>query len=616
MKRIMLFGIILLTMTIFPVFKSLSGANAEPNHTATFIIDQRTYVTDNQAKTMDATPFIENGRSFVPARYLALALGVPEDKIIWNSSASTLTLVRDNVTISLAVGGNTIYINDQPFTIDAAPTLRDNRTYLPARHIAEAFGYDVAWDETVRAVLIGPPGNLPEASQDVLPSVGTYENLKDLLEKSQSSAFYGRMDEMVTTPGTILRTAPSAVQEKAASAAPAAAGESLSDNNAADYSKTNVQVEGVDEADIVKTDGTYIYQVNRERIIIARAAPPEAMEVVSVLNYTGKDFSPQEMYVDDNHLVVIGNTRTYGVYPLYNESGSSSGLKIMPPYNYYRPMVKAIVYNIEDRSNISQVRELELYGNYVSSRKVGQSLYLIANKYITFYPGREIEDPKPMYRDSVVSDSYKEIDYPSIRCFPDFVEPSYLIVAGLNLDQPEEKANVSSYLGSGQNIYASTENLYVAVTGYSYARKLANDLVPPSDLSRTKIYKFRIDQGQVSYAASGEAPGTILNQFSMDEHDGYFRIATTSGEVWRSGTHTSQNNLYILDSGLNMTGKIEGIAPGEKIYSVRFTGDRGYMVTFKQVDPFFVLDLSDPQQPAILGKLKIPGYSDYLHPYD
>jgi uncharacterized secreted protein with C-terminal beta-propeller domain len=102
----------------------------------------------------------------------------------------------------------------------------------------------------------------------------------------------------------------------------------------------------------------------------------------------------------------------------------------------------------------------------------------------------------------------------------------------------------------------------------------------------------------------------------MDEHKGYFRIATTVGEVWRTGENTSKNNVYVLDSSLSITGKIEGIAPGEKIYSVRFMGDRAYMVTFKKVDPFFVLDLQDPRNPAILGKLKIPGYSDYLHPYD
>jgi uncharacterized secreted protein with C-terminal beta-propeller domain len=618
MKKTIFFGIILLTLTTFLVFRSHPGANAEPNHTATFIIDQRTYVTDSQAKTMDAAPFIENGRSFVPARYLALALGVPEDKITWSSSSSTLTLVRDDVTVSLAAGGNIMYIDDQPHAMDVALVVRNDRTYLPARYIAEAFGYSVGWDGPVKAVLIGPPGNLPEPSQDVLPSVGTYENLKDLLEKSQTLTRVGTTADMVTTPGVVFSAPPRAAQEsKAATAAPIA-GAGLADNDSADYSKTNTQVEGVDEADIVKTDGTYIYQVNRERVIIARAAPPAEMEVISVLNYTGKDFSPQEMYVDDSHMVVIGSTRTYGVYPLYNESVPSSGLKIMPPYNYYRPMVKAVVYNIEDKSNIKQERDLELNGNYVSSRKVGQSLYLIANKNIYFYPGREIEEPKPLFRDSVAGDKFNEIDYPSIRCFPDFVEPSYLIVAGLNLDQPDEKANVSSFLGSGQNIYASTENLYVAVTGYSYydIKPLAADIMPPTDTSKTKIYKFQINEGQLSFAASGEAPGAILNQFSMDEHEGYFRIATTSGDVWRSGAYTSQNNLYVLDGSLAVVGEIEGIAPGEKIYSVRFTGDRGYIVTFKTVDPFFVLDLSDPQQPAILGSLKIPGYSDYLHPYD
>lgn len=617
MKKIIFFGIILLILTTFLVFRSNPGANAEPNHTATFVIDQRTYVTDSQAKSMDAAPFIENGRSFVPARYLALALGVPEDKIIWSSSSSTLTLVRDDVTVSLAAGGNTIYIDDQPLTMDAAPVLRNDRTYLPARYIAEAFGYSVGWDEAVKAVLIGPPGHLPEPSQDILPVVGTYENLKDLLEKSQVLTRVGIMNDMAMAPGAVGSATPRAAQESKSTAAAPTTGAGLSDTGKADYSKTNTQVEGVDEADIVKTDGTYIYQVNRERIIIARAAPAEDMEVIGVLNYSGKDFSPQEMYVDDNHLVVIG-TRSYGIHPLYSDSenDASSGLRIMPPYNYHREMVKAVIYNIEDKSNIKQERELELNGNYVSSRKVGQSLYLVANKSIYFYPGREIEEPKPLFRDSVVSDNFNEIDYPSIRCFPDFVEPSYLIVAGLNLDRPDEKANVSSFLGSGQNIYASTENLYVAVTGYSYYRDQFTDIMPPADMSKTRIYKFQINEGQLSYAASGEAPGTILNQFSMDEHEGYFRIATTSGDVWRSGAYTSQNNLYVLDSSLNGVGKIEGIAPGEKIYSVRFTGDRGYIVTFKTVDPFFVLDLSDPQHPGILGALKIPGYSDYLHPYD
>ena len=116
--------------------------------------------------------------------------------------------------------------------------------------------------------------------------------------------------------------------------------------------------------------------------------------------------------------------------------------------------------------------------------------------------------------------------------------------------------------------------------------------------------------------ATGKVPGSILNQFSMDENNGYFRIATTKGSVTGMGDNASRNNMYVLDMDLKQVGAIEDIAPGEKIYSVRYMGDRAYMVTFRKVDPLFVIDLSTPDKPEILGKLKIPGYSDYLHPYD
>jgi uncharacterized secreted protein with C-terminal beta-propeller domain len=140
-------------------------------------------------------------------------------------------------------------------------------------------------------------------------------------------------------------------------------------------------------------------------------------------------------------------------------------------------------------------------------------------------------------------------------------------------------------------------------------------LYQPAD-SNTKIYKFALQPGKVQYAGAAQVPGRILNQFSMDENQGYFRVATTSGEVWNNGQYSSTNNVYILDQDLKVCGQLENIAPGETIYSARFMGNRAYMVTFQQVDPFFVLDLSDPLNPAILGKLKISGVSDYLQPYD
>jgi uncharacterized secreted protein with C-terminal beta-propeller domain len=130
---------------------------------------------------------------------------------------------------------------------------------------------------------------------------------------------------------------------------------------------------------------------------------------------------------------------------------------------------------------------------------------------------------------------------------------------------------------------------------------------------RTVINKIGISEGDISYKSVGEVPGQVLNQFSMDEYSGYFRIATTVGQVFEGN---SFNSVYVLDSDMNTVGSVEDLAPGEKIYSARFMQDRAYIVTFKSVDPLFVIDLSNPKDPKVLGYLKIPGYSDYLHPYD
>jgi inhibitor of cysteine peptidase len=132
------------------------------------------------------------------------------------------------------------------------------------------------------------------------------------------------------------------------------------------------------------------------------------------------------------------------------------------------------------------------------------------------------------------------------------------------------------------------------------------------EYEKTSVYKISIDRMRISYSGSGQVPGRLLNQFSMDEHKGFFRVATTTGNMW---SETSLNHLYVLDERLRVVGSVEDIAPTERIYSARFLGDKAYMVTFREVDPFFVIDLSNPRSPEVLGELKIPGYSTYLHPY-
>lgn len=323
--------------------------------------------------------------------------------------------------------------------------------------------------------------------------------------------------------------------------------------------------------------------------------------------------------------------------------------------------MKTIIYDISDKSNPKKLREVDLEGQYISSRKIGPYLYLIANKYIDYYrimdkalPEYQNYKAVPSYRDTAVKDKFIDVDFKSINYFPRCIEPNYMILAGIDLDNIDKEALISTYLGSGQNIYASLENLYVTITGYKQI-----DIKPDAETStdsgekgsssnsdagfdtkpavetptvdakiavirkpkiineeNTMIYKFALKKGNAVYQTKGEVPGRILNQFSMDENGKFFRIATTTGQVWRDDEFTSKNNIYVLDDMLDIKGKIEDIAPGEQIYSVRFMGDRAYMVTFKTVDPLFVVDLKDPEEPKILGALKIPGYSDYLHPYD
>lgn len=623
------FIVLIILLALFVIFLPwLQPKVNAADHNAVFEIDRSNYLADGQSKPMDVAPFIKDDRVFVPARFLSYALGLSDGEIAWDGAGKSVVLSPKGARVKLTVGSNSLNVGNEARTMDVAPVLSGDRMFLPARWVAEALGYAVSWDEGSRSVLVGPPGNLPEPPAPGalgLPVVGTFDNLKALLEKAQPEGMYGEGGLRMALPAMKSMSQDVARNEAAApmpAEAPPGAG--------ADYSKTNVQVEGVDEADIVKTDGSYIYQVNRERVIISKAYPAEEMKVVSTLDFSQKGYSPQEMYVDDRHLVVIGSSRGYWDGPIVRPmfmpkiSADLAMPGIIPPPYYRQDTVRAIVYDISDKSKPKQVRELELDGRYVSSRKVGSAFYLVANKNIPYWPLRETDEPKPAYRDTVVKDEFIEIDYPAIKYFPDFAHPNYLVVAGLNLDRPDEKAFVDSYLGSGEDIYASTKNLYVAVTCYRHVvrplvREGSPQIMPepwPVDENKTKVYKFAMDGGKLTYSTSGEVPGTILNQFSMDEHNNYFRIATTRGDVWRSGEYTSKNNVYVLDGELKVTGKIEDIAPGEKIYSTRFLGDRGYMVTFKTVDPFFVIDLKDPKDPKILGALKIPGYSDYLHPYD
>ncbi|MET3699572.1 uncharacterized secreted protein with C-terminal beta-propeller domain [Bacillus oleivorans] len=435
----------------------------------------------------------------------------------------------------------------------------------------------------------------PAPEVEPLDVVGSYDGFKKMMkeiekDRSRFFAFDAVAMEAESSDG--------AVEQKSASSDSA---------SGADYSTTNVQVNGVDEADRIKTDGKYMYQVKENHLIISSVYPANEMKVVFQKEYED-DFYPSELYVDDKQLIVIGHGQ-------FKDPNIKSDVK-SEPYYYPHSSVKVLIYDLHDRHNLELIREVEVEGHYNSSRKIGNSIYLVSNKYIPVHIFDKDETPdedifKPAYKDSVLGEEIKRPNWDQIYYFPEFEEPNYLIVSGIDLSNPEKPASISTYLGASQNIYASKEHLYVSKPNFSESGFLLN---PAVDINTT-IFKFKLENGNASYIAEGEVEGQILNQFSMDEHNGYFRIATTTGEVWNE-KNASKNHLFILDQNLKKTGEIRDIAPNEAIYSVRFMGDRGYMVTFKKVDPLFVFDLKDPHNPSILGKLKIPGYSDYLHPYD
>jgi inhibitor of cysteine peptidase len=375
------------------------------------------------------------------------------------------------------------------------------------------------------------------------------------------------------------------------------------DGSATEYSTTNLQVRGVDEADFVKNDGKYIYLISGEKLVIVDAYPAEKADILSETNLSGQ---PVELFLSGNRLVVFS-------------SGQDETLvkpeKSLAPVPYWRQMTHASVYDISDRSDPELVRTISLSGSYLDSRMIGDYVYTVTTEPVPWY------GPDPVF--PMVKDD-STVTIPPVYYFDmpygSFV---YNTISSFSV-KSDSTIDAETFLsGYSTTLYVSTDNLYIAYQKqipyqrWETIRPLGAEPVVGADIPQegTIIHRFAIQNGDVSYAATGDVPGHLLNQFSMDEDSRNLRVATTV-QGWNSRGSYQFNNVYVLDSGMETIGKLEYIAPDERIYSTRFVGDRLYMVTFKRIDPFFVIDLSDPEHPGILGELKIPGYSDYLHPYD
>ncbi|MFC0216344.1 beta-propeller domain-containing protein [Paenibacillus chartarius] len=578
------------------------------------------WVNGKEAEFAPAAAMV-NGALFVPVVPLAEKLGVKVEKLEGEQPAAAIAASAGDTRLVMRLGESAMEVNGRKVPLPYSPYIYEASMYVPLRPFAEALGHIVRWDAVKGAVVV-------EQEWTGLPAVGTEAKLKELLDNAavNGSSAVGIMKSAVTesAPAPVPAAGAAAPQAAADTAAGGSAGAAA---GSANYSRTNVQVEGVDEGDIVKTDGSYLYQLSRQQLKILRAAPAEQLAAVGTMNFSDEQFTPSELYVDGDRLVVVGRSyrslpsdqlpqdtpspQTDTAAPAVRAESSPGiifeGKKIMP-LRAARSTTKAIVVNIENRAKPTIVRSVELEGDAVATRKIGNFIYMAANKYV--YNAKELLGPA--YKDSAVSGSeWRQVELPKLRYFPGQVEPNVLLIGGFDMTAPDAPMTLSSYLGSGQNVYMSSQSLYVTQTRQRWLQPEAAVDQPSIAVVRaeqtTTVYRFKLDNGRVSFVAKGDVPGSPLNQFSMDEYDDVFRIATTQSEG---------NALYTLDQSMQTIGRLERLAPGERIYSARFMGGRAYLVTFKQVDPLFVIDVSNPRSPAVLGALKIPGYSDYLHPYD
>jgi uncharacterized secreted protein with C-terminal beta-propeller domain len=399
-----------------------------------------------------------------------------------------------------------------------------------------------------------------------------------------------------------------------------------------DFSGTNNQVANVDEGDILKTDGKNIYTVNGRNINISSINPVDGtLTKVSKIQLSQLLTSVNQLNLYKNYLVVNG----FG----YSGYGSQTAIGI---------------YDVSDTARPLLIRELAIDGDVQTTRMIDGVVYLVANyQNYQIYPY-----PQPMmYKTQNSTDSNSatsqtpevtaqtkksnlEKNLPKIYDSQNpklsqtilpceqikYIRPiqnlSFMTILSLDLKNPRGDFEKEVVMGNSQNVYASDKNLYLAQTNYNY-RNFGNGK------QTTSIFKFNLNNSEIKFQTQGEVPGTVLNQFSMDEFEGNFRVATNEQENYQPSvfpnvfssiapinpTVTPQtNNLFVLDGNMKISGSVEDLAAGEKIYSVRFMGKKGYIVTFKKTDPLFTFDLSDPKNPKKVGELKIPGYSDYLHP--
>ncbi|NOT00779.1 MAG: hypothetical protein HOP29_09145 [Phycisphaerales bacterium] len=434
----------------------------------------------------------------------------------------------------------------------------------------------------------------------------------------------------------------------AAPPAPDAGGSRDGDDS---FSETTTQEIGVDEADVVKTDGEYLYLISDEKLRIVQLDPLNAPQLVGEVTLTGYG---RDIYLRDGQIVTL--TATFGEFiavdapaidigvvddgavrgdddvdesgegPIGDEDDTSDEQFFAPVFQ--RPETIVTMIDATDRANPRKLSETRFDGSQTSSRMIDGRLYLVVSNYQAYYfdafpalvrPGFAV----PELTNEQVLPQYRRVDADGtetsgdILGWEDLYRPAnpdgFGISSVISLDTENDAAfTAKGIVAEPGLIYSSTAALYLTNTDYDFTGQMRES---------TDVYKFEYRDGSAEPVAAGSVPGRVLNQYSMGEHNGYLRVATTVGPTFSEFGQVSEstNNVYVMGQEqdlLSVVGRLEGVAPRESIQSARFMGDRGFLVTFEQIDPLFTLDLADPVNPRIVGELKVPGFSTFLLPVD
>ena len=504
-----------------------------------------------------------------------------------------------------------------------------------------------------------PEPQAPVQYPDELKKFSSIEELKNFLKaNSESSGYYATESMMVKTT----------------SVAPGVARAQSVSDSASEFSSTNIQVQGVDEPDILKNDGKYIYTITGNKVVITEAFPASGMKILSEIDFNQTNLNG--IFINNDKLIVFSDS--YNYIP-YEPMEAGVAYKVRADImcfrggcgGYSESKTNVYIYDISDKESPILEKNITLDGSYNDARMIDDYVYVISTKYVY------ADNPQPPV---YIMDGIKSsVPITDIYYF-DYPDSSYVFTSISAVNINSQEFNTKVYLtGNTGTLYVSKENIYlthqktfnykdyqnkliedvflevlpeneqekvqeildsdnnfydkyndIQQIVYNYSNSLEGEekdnfdsalqekmqnfqIKMQKETDKTVVYKINIDKDEITYKTSGDVPGHLLNQFSMDEHEGNLRLATTTGDSWGGN---SLNHLYVLNEELEILGKVEDLAKGEKIYSARFLGDRAYMVTFKKIDPLFVIDLSTPEAPEVLGYLKITGYSDYLHPYD